>query len=39
MCSSATFISPHSACWDKDGNIYVVEWVNDGRITKLRHIS
>ncbi|MCG3198214.1 MAG: hypothetical protein GHCLOJNM_02708 [bacterium] len=33
------FISPHSACWDHDGNIYVVEWVNDGRITKLRHVA
>lgn len=30
------FISPHAAIWDHDGNIYVVEWVNDGRVTKLR---
>lgn len=30
------FISPHAACWDHSGNIYVVEWVSDGRITKLR---
>ncbi|MCA9450993.1 MAG: peptidase, partial [Candidatus Omnitrophica bacterium] len=27
------FISPHSAMWDKDGNIFVVEWINDGRVT------
>jgi hypothetical protein len=33
------FISPHSACWDHDGNIYVVEWVSDGRVTKLRRVS
>ena len=33
------FISPHGAIWDHTGNIYVVEWINDGRITKLRHIS
>lgn len=33
------FISPHSAIWDHEGNIYVVEWVSDGRITKLRRVS
>lgn len=33
------FISPHSACWDHDGNIYVVEWVSDGRITKLKRVA
>ncbi|MBE7489890.1 MAG: hypothetical protein H3C63_06235 [Candidatus Omnitrophica bacterium] len=33
------FISPHSACWDHEGNIYVVEWVSDGRVSKLRRIS
>jgi DNA-binding beta-propeller fold protein YncE len=30
------FISPHSAIWDRHGNIYVVEWISDGRVTKLR---
>ncbi len=29
------FISPHAAIWDHQGNIYVVEWIEDGRITKL----
>lgn len=33
------FISPHAACWDADGNIYVVEWISDGRITKLRRVD
>lgn len=33
------FISPHSACWDHDGNIYVVEWISDGRVSKLRRLS
>lgn len=33
------FICPHSACFDHDGNIYVVEWVEIGRVTKLRKIS
>ena len=33
------FICPHSACFDKDGNIFVVEWVEVGRVTKLKRIS
>lgn len=33
------FISPHGACWDKAGNIFVAEWVNDGRVTKLRRVD
>ena len=32
------FISPHAACWDSEGNIYVVEWIPDGRVTKLRRL-
>lgn len=32
------FISPHGAIWDHAGNIVVVEWVNDGRITMLRRV-
>lgn len=32
------FISPHGAIWDHHGNIYCVEWVSDGRITKLRRV-
>lgn len=33
------FISPHAACWDSDGNIYVVEWIAEGRVTKLRRVE
>lgn len=33
------FICPHGACFDKDGNIFVVEWVEVGRVTKLRRVS
>lgn len=33
------FVSPHGACWDRAGNIYVTEWVADGRIIKLRHVD
>ncbi len=32
------FVSPHSACYDADGNIFVVEWINYGRITKLTRV-
>jgi len=33
------FIAPHSACFDHAGNIFVVEWVEVGRVTKLRKLS
>lgn len=33
------FIHPHDACFDQDGNIFVVEWVSTGRVTKLRKVS
>ena len=33
------FIHPHDACFDKDGNIFVAEWVRTGRVTKLRKVS
>lgn len=33
------FISPHDAMWDRAGNIFVAEWVEDGRVTKLRKVS
>lgn len=33
------FISPHSACWDQKGDLYVVEWISDGRLTKYRHVA
>ncbi len=33
------FISPHSACWDKREDLYVVEWIRIGRITKLKHVA
>lgn len=32
------FICPHGACFDKDGNIFVVEWVEVGRVTKLKRV-
>jgi hypothetical protein len=33
------FVHPHDACFDRDGNIYVTEWVNTGRISFLRKVS
>jgi hypothetical protein len=32
------FICPHGACFDRQGNIFVVEWVEVGRVTKLRKV-
>jgi hypothetical protein len=33
------FVHPHDACFDHDGNIFVAEWVQTGRISKLRRVS
>ncbi len=33
------FVCPHGACFDHKGNIFVVEWVEVGRVTKLRHVA
>jgi DNA-binding beta-propeller fold protein YncE len=32
------FLSPHSAAFDDDGNLYVMDWNFRGRITKLRRM-
>lgn len=33
------FLCPHGACFDHAGNIFVVEWVEVGRVTKLRKVA
>jgi hypothetical protein len=33
------FIAPHGAIFDHSGNIFVVEWVEVGRVTKLRRVA
>jgi hypothetical protein len=33
------FVCPHGACFDHEGNIFVVEWVESGRVTKLRKLA
>jgi hypothetical protein len=32
------FITPHAACWDLEANLYVVEWIAEGRVTKLKKL-
>lgn len=32
------FVAPHGAAFDHAGNIFVVEWVEVGRVTKLRKV-
>jgi len=32
------FVAPHGACFDHAGNIFVVEWVEVGRVTMLRKV-
>jgi hypothetical protein len=33
------FVCPHGACFDHEGNIFVVEWIEMGRVTKLRKLA
>jgi hypothetical protein len=33
------FVAPHGAIFDRDGNIFVVEWVTVGRVTKLQRVT
>ncbi len=33
------FVHPHDACFDSAGNIFVVEWVVTGRVSKLTKVS
>ena len=33
------FVHPHDACFDNKGNIYVAEWVQTGRVTKLKKVT
>lgn len=36
---SGKFVHPHDACFAKNGDIYVAEWVSTGRVSKLRRVS
>lgn len=33
------FVHPHDACFDADGNIIVAEWVDTGRVSRLKRLS
>jgi hypothetical protein len=33
------FVAPHGACFDHMRNLFVVEWVEVGRVTKLRRLA
>ena len=35
------FICPHGCCYDKDGNIFIAEWLSNpsGRVTKLKRLA
>jgi DNA-binding beta-propeller fold protein YncE len=33
------FVCPHGACFDHEGNIFVAEWVEIGRLTFLKRMS
>jgi hypothetical protein len=33
------FVHPHDACFDKDGNILVAEWVSTGRVGFLKKLA
>jgi DNA-binding beta-propeller fold protein YncE len=33
------FTAPHGVSYDKDGNLYVMDWNASGRMTKLRHVD
>ena len=37
--NTGKFVHPHDACFDKEGNIFVAEWVGTGRVTKLTRVS
>jgi hypothetical protein len=32
------FVHPHDACFDADGDIFVTEWVERGRVTKMTRV-
>lgn len=37
--TAGKFVCPHGACFDHEGNIFVTEWVEVGRVTKLRRVA
>jgi DNA-binding beta-propeller fold protein YncE len=38
LWKDGTFIAPHSVRWDDEGNLYVMDWNIEGRVTKLKRV-
>lgn len=38
LWNDGRFVHPHDACFDAAGNIFVAEWVQTGRVTKLTRV-
>ena len=36
---SGRFVHPHDACFDRDGNLFVAEWVASGRVSRLKRLA
>lgn len=32
------FLAPHCAVWDAEGNLYVMDWIRHGRVTRLTRL-
>ncbi|MEX0727752.1 MAG: twin-arginine translocation signal domain-containing protein [Planctomycetaceae bacterium] len=39
LYQAGKFVHPHDAAFDKEGNIYVAEWVPKGRVTFLKKVG
>lgn len=39
MWKPGRFVHPHDACFDREGNIFVAEWVGTGRVTRLKRLG
>lgn len=38
QCKEGEFVSPHGAAWDSQGNLYVMDWLAFGRVSKLKRV-
>ncbi|MFT4542252.1 MAG: hypothetical protein ACI8W8_005139 [Rhodothermales bacterium] len=39
LWKDGVFVSPHGACFDASGNIYVMDWLRWGRVSKLTRVK
>jgi sugar lactone lactonase YvrE len=33
------FLSPHAVCWNRDGDLFVMDWSREGRVTRLARMK